>query len=364
MRPDTHHYRELFLNDVPLMDARAPIEFNKGAFPGALNLPLMNDEERHQVGICYKQHGQDAAIALGNKLVSGQIKKERLQAWVQFTQAHPDGYLYCFRGGLRSQITQTWLREEAGIRYPRVVGGYKAMRGFLLHNLEQTISSARFQILGGMTGTGKTDVLQQLDHSLDLEGYAHHRGSSFGKHATGQPSQIDFEHRLSISMLKKTAQGHQGFVLEDESQTIGRCSLPLSLYRGMQQWPIIWLEDSLENRITRIVRDYVQNLHAEFTQQHDPQTGFALFAEQLRQSLARITKRLGHQRYQQLSAIMDAALQEQERSGALDGHRDWIGGLLTQYYDPMYSYQREQKKDRVIFQGDAGAVLNYLRRHG
>ncbi|XOT95749.1 tRNA 2-selenouridine(34) synthase MnmH, partial [Alcaligenes pakistanensis] len=72
MRPDTHHYRDLFLNDVPLMDVRAPIEFSKGAFPGALNLPLMNDEERHQVGICYKQHGQDAAIALGNKLVSGQ----------------------------------------------------------------------------------------------------------------------------------------------------------------------------------------------------------------------------------------------------------------------------------------------------
>src|SRR5690606_40795119 len=74
MRPDTHDYRELFLNDVPLMDARAPVEFSKGAFPGALNLPLMNDQERHQVGICYKQHGQQAAIALGNKLVSGSIK--------------------------------------------------------------------------------------------------------------------------------------------------------------------------------------------------------------------------------------------------------------------------------------------------
>ena len=364
MRPDTHHYRELFLNDVPLMDARAPIEFSKGAFPGALNLPLMNDEERHLVGICYKQHGQDAAIALGNKLVSGQLKQARLQAWAQFTQDHPDGYLYCFRGGLRSQITQTWLREDAGIPYPRVVGGYKAMRGFLLNNLEQTVSSARFQVLGGMTGTGKTDVLQQLDNSLDLEGYAHHRGSSFGKHATSQPSQIDFEHRLSIAMLKKTAQGHQHFVLEDESQTIGRCSLPLDLYRGMQQWPIIWLEDSLENRITRIVRDYVQNLHAEYIAQHDPQTGFALFAEQLRQSLARITKRLGHQRYQQLAAVMDDALQEQERSGVLESHRDWIGGLLTQYYDPMYTYQREQKADRVVFQGDADAVLNYLRRQG
>jgi len=363
MRQNTQNYRELFLNDVPLMDARAPVEFSKGAFPNAVNLPLMNDEERRQVGICYKEHGQNAAMELGHRLVSGDIKRRRLQAWAQFVQAQPDGYLYCFRGGLRSQITQAWLLAETGVAYPRVIGGYKAMRGFLLDNIDQTIAAARFTVLGGMTGTGKTDVLKQLDHSLDLEGHAHHRGSSFGKHAAPQPAQIDFENRLSIDMLKKSARGHRHFVLEDESQLIGSCSLPLELYRGMQEWPIVWLEDSLENRIERILRDYVVDLRAEFTAAHGEDAGFELFAQRLRQSLDRTVKRLGRQRHEQLAAIMDAALAEQRRSGVVDGHRDWISGLLIQYYDPMYAYQRQQKAGRVIFQGDAPAVLDYLRRN-
>lgn len=364
MRPNTRNYQELFLNNTPLMDVRAPIEFSKGAFPDAVNHFLMNDEERHQVGIRYKTHGQDAALELGHQLVSGVTRQERIQAWITFFQAHPDGYLYCFRGGLRSQITQAWLHAETGIAYPRVVGGYKAMRGFLLDNLEQSVAGSRFTVLGGMTGTGKTDVLKQLAHGLDLEGHAHHRGSSFGKHATPQPAQISFENQLSINLLKQTACGHQHFVLEDESRIIGSCSLPLSLYQTMQQSPLVWLEDSLENRIERILRDYVVDLLTEFEAAHGKQAGFPLFAQRLRQSLDRIVKRLGRQRHSQLAVLMDQALAEQERSGQVAAHRAWISGLLTQYYDPMYVYQRQQKAERVVFQGDAAAVLDYLRRPG
>lgn len=123
-------FRHIFLNDVPMMDVRAPVEFAKGAFPGVLNLPLMNDEERQKVGTCYKQRGQEAAIALGHSLVSGEIKNGRIAAWAAFAKVHPHGVLYCFRGGLRSQITQQWLQSEVGIAYPRVIGGYKAMRTF------------------------------------------------------------------------------------------------------------------------------------------------------------------------------------------------------------------------------------------
>jgi tRNA 2-selenouridine synthase len=202
MRDNTDNYRELFLNDVPMMDARAPVEFLKGAFPGVVNLPLMTDTERQRVGTCYKQQGQEAAIALGYQLVSGATKDERIAAWAAFAQAHPQGYLYCFRGGLRSQITQQWLKSEAGIEYPRVIGGYKAMRSFLLDTTEQALAECGFQVLGGMTGTGKTDVLLQLSNSLDLEGHAHHRGSSFGRHVSPQPAQIDFENRLAIDSSK------------------------------------------------------------------------------------------------------------------------------------------------------------------
>lgn len=361
MRADTADYRNLFLNDVPMMDARAPVEFVKGAFPGVVNLPLMNDSERQRVGTCYKMHGQQAAIELGHKLVSGKVKAERIQAWADFARAHPEGYLYCFRGGLRSQIVQQWLKEEAGIEYPRVVGGYKAMRTFLLETLQQAVEQCDFVLVGGLTGTGKTEVIAASSNSLDLEGHANHRGSSFGKRATPQPAQIDFENRLAIDILKKRAAGVESFVLEDESRLIGSCSLPLELHQGMQHFPLIWLEDSFEGRVERILRDYVIDLSAEFVAAQGVEAGFPAFAARLRQSLTNIVKRLGGERYQRLAAIMDAALAEQEATGRVDLHRGWIEGLLCEYYDPMYAYQRESKAERIEFAGEQAAVLEYLR---
>ena len=359
MSRDITDYRRLFLNDIPMMDTRAPVEFSKGAFPGVVNLPLMTDLERQRVGTCYKQHGQQAAIVLGHQLVGGEVKAARLQAWADFTRAHPDGVLYCFRGGLRSQIVQQWL-HDAGIDFPRVGGGYKAMRSFLMQTVEQAVTQADFVLLGGMTGTGKTDVIVQLENSLDLEGHANHRGSSFGKRATGQPSNIDFENRLAVDLLKKQDRDIESFVLEDESRMVGRCALPLTLYQGMQRFPMVWLEDSLESRVERILRDYVVELCAEFVAVYAEQ-GFQLFAERLLGSLDNIHKRLGGERHQRMKALMQAALEEQERSGAVELHRGWIEGLLNEYYDPMYAFQRESKGERIEFAGEQAAVLEYLR---
>ncbi|WP_443693328.1 tRNA 2-selenouridine(34) synthase MnmH [Pseudomonas protegens] len=360
MPRDCTDYREIFLNDRPMMDTRAPIEFTKGAFPGVLNLPLMTDQERQRVGTCYKQQGQQAAIVLGHQLVSGAIKEQRIQAWADFARAHPDGLLYCFRGGLRSQIVQQWLRE-AGIDYPRVGGGYKAMRSFLLDTTEQALQQCDFVLLGGMTGTGKTQVLGQLDNALDLEGHANHRGSSFGRRATGQPSNIDFENRLAVDLLKKRERGVQAFVLEDENRMIGSCALPLPLYQSMQGLPMVWLEDRLDSRVQRILDDYVVNLSAEFVAVHGEE-GFALFAERLLESLNKIHKRLGGERHQRLFLLMEAALAEQARSGDVERHRAWIEGLLGEYYDPMYAFQRESKGARIEFSGEHGVVLDYLRQ--
>ncbi|XEG74860.1 tRNA 2-selenouridine(34) synthase MnmH [Pseudomonas sp. abacavir_1] len=361
MRDNTRHYRELFLNDVPLMDVRAPVEYTKGAFPHTENLPLMNDIERQKVGTCYKQHGQQAAIALGHELVCGPLKAERIEAWLDFARRHPDGYLYCFRGGLRSQIVQQWMKE-AGIEYPRVVGGYKALRGFLFDTTRAATEECSFVLIGGLTGTGKTEVVAQLDNALDLEGHANHRGSSFGRRATPQPAQIDFENRLAIDILKKRHAGMSQFVLEDEGRIVGSCSLPLELYQGMQGYPLVWLEDSFEGRVERILKDYVIDLCAEFVEVKGAQEeGFEAFAAYLRKSLSGIVKRLGGERYQRLAAIMDEALDEQRRSGAVDLHRGWIEGLLGEYYDPMYAYQLESKASRIEFRGNHDEVVEYLR---
>ncbi len=361
MRPDCTDFRQLFLDDAPMMDMRAPIEFAKGAFPGVVNLPLMTDHERQKVGTCYKQQGQAAAITLGHQLVSGAIKRERLHAWASFAKAHPDGYLYCFRGGLRSLIVQQWLRDEAGIDYPRIKGGYKALRTFLLETTQQAVEQCDFVLVGGLTGTGKTDVLHELSNVLDLEGHANHRGSSFGKRATAQPSQIDFENKLAIDVLKKRARGIEQFVLEDEGRIVGSCSVPLELYQGMQQYPLVWLEDSFENRVERILRDYVINLCAEFIDVHGEEDGRRLFAERMLQSMNNIHKRLGGERFQRLSETLGQALEEQQRSGAVDLHRGWIEGLLKEYYDPMYAYQRQAKAERIEFAGDGVEVREYLK---
>jgi len=360
MRDNSSDYRAIFLSGAPMMDARAPVEFDKGAFPGTVNLPLMNDLERQKVGTCYKQKGQQAAIELGHQLVSGELKAARIAAWAAFARANPEGYLYCFRGGLRSQLVQQWLKE-AGIDYPRVLGGYKAMRSFLLETIEQAVAQCDFVVVGGLTGTGKTDVLDALDNRLDLEGHANHRGSSFGKRATTQPGQIDFENSLAIDILRKRAAGIESFVLEDESRLVGRCSLPITLYQAMQHFALVWLEDSFDGRVQRILRDYVTGLCAEFVALHGPEQGFSLFSERLLESLANIHKRLGGERYQRLQGLMQAALDEQQRSADTTLHQAWIEVLLNEYYDPMYAFQRESKAGRIEFSGTQHEVVAYLR---
>ena len=361
--------RSLFLHDIPLMDVRAPVEFAQGAFPCAVNHPLMNDSERHDVGLRYKQQGQDAAIKLGNKLVSGEIKEQRIAQWQAFAREHPDGYLYCFRGGLRSRTTQQWLKES-GVDLPLVNGGYKAMRRVLIDELEQSIADSRFIILAGKTGTGKTWLLKELSGAIDLEGFAHHRGSSFGRFPDGQPSQINFENSLAIALMKNRSRGINQFWLEDEGRLIGSLSLPLSLQKKMKESPLVLLEEDLEYRISITLKDYVIDLeryYRNYTKQRDKQTSndntlesdapFKQFSSYLLDSLARIKKRLGGERYQKIEQQMQDALQEQKNSGNIDLHRIWIESLLTSYYDPMYEYQLENKQQQFVFRGNSHQIL-------
>ncbi|MBW7471423.1 tRNA 2-selenouridine(34) synthase MnmH [Marinobacter sp. F4218] len=360
-RPDTDDYLALFLNDVPLMDVRAPVEFDKGSFPSAENAPLMNDDERHRVGICYKEQGQDRAIELGHQLVSGDIKARRIEAWKRFVAQHPNGYLFCFRGGLRSRLTQQWIRES-GIDYPLVKGGYKALRRFLIDSLEDRIKNSEFRILSGRTGTGKTRVLQQLPNPVDLEGLANHRGSSFGRQVSPQPSQIDFENRLAVAMLK--AHHHKGgpVYLEDESRLVGRCALPESLRERMASAPLMVLEQPLAQRIAIIREDYVEGMCADYTRRDGEEAGWLNFRDYLLSALDRIRKRLGGERHKQLRSLMEAALERQERQEDLSGHDAWIQALLEDYYDPMYDYQLGQKEGRILVRGGPDVIRDWTKQ--
>ena len=357
-RPDTQDYRALFLADVPMMDMRAPTEFEKGAFPCATSLPLMSDAERAQVGTCYNREGQDAAIQLGHRIVSGEVKEQRLSAWSEFARSHPEGYVYCFRGGLRSQTVQQWLRE-AGIDYPLIRGGYKAMRRYLLDEFERSIAAANFVLVGGKTGTGKTRAIWEISRSADLEGLANHRGSTFGQMPLPQPSQIDFENTLSIILLKLLVESSERIFLEDEGRLIGRVYVPDVLQAKMAAAPMVVLEQSLDERIDVVIDDYVVDLGERYQRLHGDQ-GPELHAQKLQADLLKIRKRLGGERHQQMSEVMTKAFALQRSSGDLSGHRQWIGFLLEKYYDPMYEYQLGKRVGEVLFRGTRNAVLEWV----
>ncbi|MDG2271112.1 MAG: tRNA 2-selenouridine(34) synthase MnmH [Halioglobus sp.] len=361
-RSDTSDYRALFLSPTPMMDMRAPAEFMRGAFPSALSLPLMSDDERAQVGICYKQRGQSAAISLGHQLVSGDLKAQRLAHWKAFIQQHPQGYLYCFRGGLRSQTVQQWLREE-GINYPLIIGGFKAMRRFLLDELERVASSAPFVLISGKTGTGKTRVITRLTRAVDLEGLANHRGSSFGQLPTPQPSQIDFENTIIISLMRILANGTGPIFLEDEGRLIGCLALPGLLLEKMATAPIVVVEQSLNDRVEVVIEDYVLDLGRRYAELYE-EDGPRLHAEKLQGDLLRIRKRLGGQQHQNVSAMMAEAFAQQRLDADLAAHRHWITVLLEKYYDPMYEYQLSKRAGTQLFSGDRQAVIAWAQQGG
>jgi len=158
-------YLALFQNDTQLLDVRPPVEFSKGAFPNAVNFPLLDDEARRKVGLCYKQHGQDAAIDLGNELVCGDLKQRRLLLWQSYFENNPDAYLYCFRGDLRSRTVQSWLKQT-GHDIPLIPGGYKAMRRFLVDQIESHVAHRPIVVIGGKTGVGKTIAVHRLKMAL------------------------------------------------------------------------------------------------------------------------------------------------------------------------------------------------------
>ncbi|WOT05173.1 tRNA 2-selenouridine(34) synthase MnmH [Shewanella youngdeokensis] len=358
-RVSASDYRRILVSDHPIMDVRAPVEFCKGAFPASSNQPLMQDDERKQVGTCYKNDGQQAAIALGHALVGGGIKQQRLDAWLHFLAANPQAYLYCFRGGLRSQLTQQWLKE-AGIDVPFIEGGYKAMRQFLIETINAAPSQKPMLILSGITGSGKTEFLHKRCEAIDLEGIAHHRGSSFGRHHEGQPTQINFENTLAVALLKHQDSTAKYLLLEDESYLIGRSALPQAFYKGMQAANLVVLEEPIEARLSRLLNQYVYKMHRGYIARLGEEAGMRAFTEYLTSSVTAIKKRLGGKQHAEIQAIVTNALNTQLSQGDVSAHIEWIEILLHQYYDPMYRYQLNKKVDRIQFAGSHTDVHQWL----
>lgn len=337
-----------------LIDVRAPVEFAQGGLPGAINLPLMDDEERRLVGIEYKHAGQAAAIVLGQRLVSGSLKSQRIDAWCRALAEHPDAILYCYRGGLRSQIAQQWL-AEAGIERPRIEGGWKAMRAGLCSRIDAA-AERPLLVVGGLTGCAKTSLIQRLDNGLDLEACARHKGSAFGRHPLAAPSQIDFEHAMGLGLLEIDGP----CVVEDESRHIGAANIPLTFWRAMERAPRLRVEMPLDWRLAQIRKDYIDDLWEIYSRQFGEWLGWALMRKQLSSALARLKKRLGGARLARLQRLQALAFREHER-GNRQAHEAWLAPLLTEYYDPMYRYQLEKHEQTFLHVGDWESCLEAAR---
>lgn len=358
--------KNIFLENVPFIDVRAPVEFAQGHLPGAVNFPILDDAERALIGTIYKQQGNAAAVQKGFEIVSGAVKEGRVQQWRSFIEAHPQTILYCFRGGQRSRITQGWLRD-IGIERPLIVGGYKKARQFLMDELGRASTSRPFLVLSGSTGSGKTKFIRSLETlypSLDLEKGACHRGSAFGATTEPQPTQVNFENTLSVSLLKLEQKflPQQSILVEDESRMIGRVSVPEILFLQMRASPVIWLVEPLDVRVQNIFEDYILqtaigNLGAE---EGSEQRALGVFAQYKKAVLA-IQKKLGGLRATEVYADIERAESDFVEHRDLKGNTVWIEKLLRYYYDPLYLGSLERRQVQIAFKGSSGEALQFLK---
>lgn len=246
----------------PVIDVRSPAEYEHAHIPGAYSMPLFNDEERKVVGTTYKQQSREKAIKIGLDYFGPKMRKMVEEAESLVHKAglpNPDSRLvliYCWRGGMRSGAV-SWLLDLYGFKVYTLVGGYKKFRNWVLDLFKQPYP---FNILGGYTGSGKTELLAELKRKgktvIDLEALASHKGSAFGNIGLPpQPSQEMFENRLSFELSFAKCQ-NANIWLEDESQRIGLVNIPHELWKTMRQSPVWFVDIPFEERLQHIVQEY------------------------------------------------------------------------------------------------------------
>jgi len=319
---------------IPVIDVRSPSEYSRGHIPGAVNIPLFDDHERKVVGTQYKKVNRETATLsalefAGKKLASMARDGQKIAG------SRKELLLHCWRGGMRSK-SMAWLFETLGLTCFVLEGGYRAYRRHLREALKNPL---RLNVIGGRTGSGKTELLHYLRQEgaqvVDLEGLANHKGSAFGSLGeAGQPTTEQFENDLHRQLSQLDPAGE--IWIEDESRNIGRCVIPEEIYSQMLESEVLFLDIPREERARHIVTHYAS---------YDP--------EQLRSCILKIERKLGGDRTRD-------ALDFLER-------KDFFSAVMItlQYYDKSYLYSLEKNhgKYRMIPSDRVDPVKNAVRIH-
>ena len=237
----------------PVIDVRSPGEYNKGHIPGSFNIPLFNNNERSEIGKKYKQVSREAAVYAGLEFAGTKLVSLIKQA--KKIAAKKEILIHCWRGGMRSE-NMAWLFSVAGLKPYVLTAGYRAYRHHIRKKLTE---NQKIVILGGKTGSGKTEILyemEKLGHQIiDLEGLANHKGSAFG--ALGQEIQPTTEQFTNnLFDVWKDLDPNKSVWIEDESKNIGTVSISEELFEKMNKAPVFVVEMIKELRIERLVKEY------------------------------------------------------------------------------------------------------------
>ncbi|KAF0202807.1 MAG: tRNA 2-selenouridine [Bacteroidetes bacterium] len=307
---------------VPLIDVRSPSEFAQGHISGAVNIPLFSDTERAEIGTLYKNAGKEAALFLGLDRVgpnmSGFVKKLNAISRGKTREV----VVYCWRGGMRS-ASMAWLFSTAGFQVHLIEGGYKNLRTYIR---AESGKNTPMIVLGGMTGSGKTEILHELkkrgEQIIDLEDIAHNKGSVFGYLGQlPQPTNEQFENNLFAEWIK--LDHTKRIWIEDESRSVGAVGLPAPFFDHMKKQPLILLNVTIEKRVERLVNEYA---------------GFD--KNLLLEALAKISQAMGGQ------GVTEA------KKDIQDGDFAPAIKLVLEYYDKTYRKALEKFKSRKITEFD------------
>lgn len=315
---------------LPVVDVRSPLEFSAGHVRGAINIPLLNNEERVQVGTDYKKKGQAEAIKTGFRLVGPRL----LDIINDTEKVGKEILVHCWRGGMRSNNFSQFV-AMAGVKSKTLTGGYKAYRQRAIKSFAEPF---QFRIIGGCTGSGKSEVLRAMQAQgaqvIDLESLAHHKGSAFGGlMMPPQPTTEQFQNNLFEEILKLDLS--RPIWIEDESIAIGKIFLPKDFWNTMLQSPVIEMDVSKTVRIQRLVNEYGPADKEAFLE-----------------AMRNVVKKLGGQHFNTATEKL------------FEGDMAAVIEILLTYYDKAYLNGLDRKKARIKhkLQWDGQQVDEFARQ--